>query len=94
MRDAAPPGLERAWRASWPQLRSLEATVRLGGVGREIARCLGLPESAVTAVSVRDVPMRAARPQYAALDNSKLAAAGFLMPSWQDAIRRYLSGRA
>lgn len=63
-------------------------------VGREIARCLGLPESAVTAVSVRDVPMRAARPQYAALDNSKLAAAGFSMPSWQDAIRRYLSGRA
>ncbi len=34
MKHAAPPGLERAPRASLVQLRSFEAAVRLGGVGR------------------------------------------------------------
>lgn len=63
-------------------------------VGREIARRLGRPETALTPVSVLDVPMRASRPQYAALDNGKLAAAGFVMPPWQDAIARYLVDRA
>ncbi|MFG6468007.1 LysR family transcriptional regulator [Roseateles sp. BYS87W] len=47
MRDAFPPGLERAWRASWPQLRSLEATVRLGGVGRA-AQALHLAQPTVS----------------------------------------------
>jgi dTDP-4-dehydrorhamnose reductase len=42
-------------------------------------------------VRVTDVPMRAPRPQFAALDNGKLARAGYVMPSWQDAIRRYLA---
>jgi dTDP-4-dehydrorhamnose reductase len=36
------------------------------------------------------VPMRAPRPRYCALDNRKLAAAGFPMPAWQDALRRWL----
>lgn len=63
-------------------------------VAREITRCLGLPDTSLTPVSVRDVPMRAARPQYAALDNGKLAAAGCSMPPWQDAIARYLAERA
>lgn len=42
-----PPGLEQAWRASWPQLRSLEATVRLGGVGRA-AQALHLAQPTVS----------------------------------------------
>ena len=62
-------------------------------VGREIARRLGRSEAALQPVSVRDVPLRAARPQFAALDNGKLAQAGFRMPSWQDALARYLSER-
>jgi dTDP-4-dehydrorhamnose reductase len=37
------------------------------------------------------VKMKARRPQYAALSNAKLAAAGVVMPTWQDALRRYLS---
>ena len=60
-------------------------------VGREIARLLDRPETTLKPVSVRDVVLRARRPQYAALSNAKLAGAGYPMPSWQDALRRYLS---
>lgn len=37
MSDDFPPGLEKAWRASLVQLRSFEAVVRLGGIGRAAA---------------------------------------------------------
>ncbi len=60
-------------------------------VGREIAARLGRGEEALKPLSVNDVTLRAARPQYAALDNAKLAAAGWTMPSWQDAVARYLA---
>jgi dTDP-4-dehydrorhamnose reductase len=60
-------------------------------VGREIARVLGKSEASLKPVHVRDVPFAAARPVFAALSNAKLARAGFVMPSWQDAIARYLS---
>ena len=43
----APPGLERAPRASLVQLRSFEAVVRLGGVGRA-ARALHLAQPTVS----------------------------------------------
>jgi dTDP-4-dehydrorhamnose reductase len=59
-------------------------------VGQEIARLLGRPATCLTPVSVSDVKLRASRPQYAALSNQKLAAAGYDMPSWQDALARYL----
>jgi dTDP-4-dehydrorhamnose reductase len=60
-------------------------------VGREIARVLGKPDSALKPIGLNDVVLPASRPQFAALDNGKLAAAGFVMPSWQDAIARYLA---
>ncbi len=60
-------------------------------VGREIARRLGRSDSALEPISVDDVKLRAHRPRFAALSNAKLARAGFVMPTWQDAIRRYLS---
>lgn len=63
-------------------------------VGREIARALGKTDAALKPISVRDVSLRASRPQYAALSNAKLAAAGFAMPPWQDAIARYLASRS
>ena len=63
-------------------------------VGREIARQLQQPETTLKAVSVKDVKLRASRPQYAALSNAKLAAAGFAMPTWQDALARHLTRRA
>jgi dTDP-4-dehydrorhamnose reductase len=44
-------------------------------------------------VKVADVPMRAPRPRYCALSNARLARAGCAMPSWQDAIARYVARR-
>lgn len=62
-------------------------------LGLEVARLMGRERDAkVVPVSVRDVPMRAARPQFAALSNAKLAACT-PMPVWQDALARYLSAR-
>jgi dTDP-4-dehydrorhamnose reductase len=60
-------------------------------VGREIARVLGKPDSVLKPIHVNDVVLPASRPQFAALDNAKLASTGFAMPSWQDAIARYLA---
>jgi dTDP-4-dehydrorhamnose reductase len=58
-------------------------------VAAEAARLLGVTPR-FTTVTTADVSMRAQRPRYCALDNGKLAAAGFRMPSWQDALRRWL----
>ena len=60
-------------------------------VGVEIARLLGKTERALKPMSVKDVVLPAPRPQFAALSNARLAAAGFAMPAWQDAIGRYLA---
>jgi dTDP-4-dehydrorhamnose reductase len=60
-------------------------------VGQQIVRQLGGANASLKPISVNDVTLRAARPQFAALSNDKLAKAGYPMPSWQDAIARYLS---
>jgi dTDP-4-dehydrorhamnose reductase len=44
-------------------------------------------------VSVDNVALRAARPRFAALDNSKLASVGIVMPHWRDALDRYIARR-
>jgi dTDP-4-dehydrorhamnose reductase len=44
-------------------------------------------------VSVNDVTFKARRPQYCAMSPQKLADAGFAMPPWEDALRRWLEGR-
>ena len=60
-------------------------------VGREIARIMGKErEARLTPISVADVSLRAPRPQFAALANEKLNRI-VTMPSWQDALRRYLT---
>ena len=59
-------------------------------VGQEIARRLERPDDCLKPISVGDVTLRAARPQYAAMSNEKLTRTGFRMPAWQDAIARYL----
>ena len=63
-------------------------------VGREIARLLGKTEQSLKPMRVADVALPAPRPKFAALNNAKLGRAGFAMPSWQDAIARYLNGLA
>lgn len=63
-------------------------------VGRWIADHLGVSHSLLTLSSVRDVTMRASRPVYCALSNARLSdALGRPMPSWQDALGRYLQPR-
>ena len=59
-------------------------------LGKEIARLLDREPNLVP-VKVADVKLAARRPQYAALDNAKLRRAGIDMPSWQDALKRYLA---
>ncbi|HEV3058364.1 MAG TPA: dTDP-4-dehydrorhamnose reductase [Vicinamibacterales bacterium] len=60
--------------------------------GRELARLLGV-EPRLTPVKVADVTLRARRPQFCALSNEKLRRAGFDMPTWQDALARYIEPR-
>jgi dTDP-4-dehydrorhamnose reductase len=59
-------------------------------LARELARLLGV-EPRLTQTRMADVRLRAVRPQYCALSNAKLRAAGVDMPSWQDALGRYIS---
>jgi dTDP-4-dehydrorhamnose reductase len=58
-------------------------------LAREAARQLGLTPT-LEIVRVADVVLRAARPKYCALSNARLARAGVVMPSWQEALGRYL----
>jgi dTDP-4-dehydrorhamnose reductase len=58
-----------------------------------LAQQLGGAEmsSRLVPVRVSEVALKAARPQYCALSNDKLRAAGVDMPTWQDALGRYLA---
>ena len=59
-------------------------------VGQEIVKHLGAADALLKPVSVKEVQLRAPRPQYAALSNAKLERAGYQMPTWQNAIGRYV----
>jgi len=59
-------------------------------LAEEVASILGI-RATLEATRMADVPMRAARPRYCALSNERLRSAGVEMPSWQDALARYLS---
>lgn len=61
-------------------------------LAKEVGRLLGV-EPALDPVRVAQVTLRAARPKYCVLSNEKLARAGVAMPSWQDALSRYLEKR-
>lgn len=58
-------------------------------VAVEAARVLGMA-SRLVPITVDQLPLRVPRPRYCALSTAKLAAAGFTMPSWRDALRRWL----
>ena len=55
----------------------------------EVARQLGV-EAKLIPARMADAKLRAERPMYCVLSNAKLAAVGITMPSWQDAIKRYV----
>ncbi|MEO6008099.1 MAG: sugar nucleotide-binding protein, partial [Vicinamibacteraceae bacterium] len=61
-------------------------------LAEELARLTGRAATAtLVPVAFASVPMKAKRPQYCALSNAKLRAAGVEMPEWRDALRRYLA---
>ena len=62
-------------------------------VAREAARLLGV-DPVLRLTTSDQVTMKAARPVYCALSPRKLAAAGFDMPAWQDALGRWLRSRS
>ena len=60
-------------------------------LAQEIARILGKADAArLVPVSMGDSRLRASRPQFAALANDKIRKV-VEMPTWQDALRRYLA---
>ena len=62
-------------------------------IATEIARLLGKPAS-LRALTLDSVSLRARRPRYSALDCTRLRAAGISMPTWQDALARYVGSDA
>ncbi len=58
----------------------------------ELARCLNC-DARVIPVKLGDLKLKACRPLFCALSNSKLASVGIPMPTWQDAVARYASRR-
>jgi len=61
-------------------------------VACEAARLLGV-QPRLKAMTTDEARFVAARPRFCALSNRKLAAAGFAMPTWQDALQRWLATR-
>lgn len=82
--DHGPPGLYHcvgSGHCTWYEL------------GVTIATLLGCRATAkLTPVKMSDIPLRAARPQYAVLSNAKLSAIA-RMPTWEDALARYIAAR-
>lgn len=62
-------------------------------IAREAARLLGLPLK-MHPVTLETAGLKAPRPRYCALSNGKLASIGIIMPTWQDALARYLRHEA
>lgn len=80
LHSTPPPGLYHcvnSGAATWP------------AVAEEAARLLDRPVR-LRPTTLEEAQLRARRPRYCALSNAKLAAAGIQMPTWQDALGRYL----
>ena len=63
------------------------------GVAHELARLSGRSDVPVTEIRMADARLPVPRPAFAALANDKLVNAGVTMPTWQDALARYVHQR-
>ena len=63
------------------------------GLARELARLLGRPDGPVAEVRMADAALLTPRPLFAALDNTRLGREAIAMPTWQDALARYVDTR-
>ena len=59
-------------------------------IAEEVARLLAQPLQ-MKPITLESAALKAPRPRYCALSNARLAAAGVDMPTWQDALARYLA---
>lgn len=58
-------------------------------IAEEAGRILGRP-ARLKPITLQSANLKAPRPRYCAMSNARLASQGIVMPSWQDALRRYL----
>ena len=61
-------------------------------VAHEAGRLMGRTPR-LRPITLEDAALRAPRPKYCALDNSRLAGLGIPMPTWQDALARHIKAR-
>ena len=80
----APFGLYHCVNSGWTTWAQL---------AREVARLLDRPDAPIAEVPLASAALHPPRPRFAALANAKLAAAGIAMPTWQDALSRYIAER-
>jgi dTDP-4-dehydrorhamnose reductase len=62
-------------------------------VAREAAALLGIAQPTLVPVTMDQIRLKAPRPRFCALSVDKLSSAGFDMPPWQNALRRWLAAR-
>jgi dTDP-4-dehydrorhamnose reductase len=60
-------------------------------LARELAQHMGV-EPKLVPIRMAELKLRAPRPLYCALSIAKLTAAGVVMPTWQDAVARFIDG--
>ncbi len=56
----------------------------------ELARLVNRPDAPIAPSRMVDAKLKTPRPRFAALSNAKLTAAGINMPTWQNALERYV----
>jgi dTDP-4-dehydrorhamnose reductase len=98
-RTVSPSFVEDVAEATWTLLHTRPAPgvyhcVNSGAttwhvLAQAVAKILRL-EATLVPVPVAEVKLRAQRPKYCALANEKLRRAAFDMPTWRDALERYL----
>ena len=81
---SASPGLYHCVNSGWATWYD---------VAEEAAHLLGV-RPRLQPVTLDQVAFKATRPRFCALANRKLAETGFTMPTWNDALRRWLAERA
>jgi dTDP-4-dehydrorhamnose reductase len=85
LQNKAPYGLYHCVNTGWTTWSTL---------ARELAVIVDVPDAQIVDVPMAASALIAPRPKFAAMSNAKLeAAAGIKMPTWQEALRRYLNVR-
>jgi len=81
---SCPPGVYHCVNTGW---------TTWAGLAHELARLTGREDAAIEEVPMASANLRAPRPKFAALSNARLTEQGIAMPTWQDALARYVQAR-